>query len=297
MKGKLLIHKKVFGALFFSLLLALCVNTALYAQASEGDMVRVETVDGNTFTGTLLSEDDEKVLLDVEGVGEVSVDKSRIRSITVLDPDRFRNGQYWEENPQSTRYFYAPNAFGLKKGKGYYQNAWIFFNNVNYGVTDNFSIGGGTVPLFLFGAGTTPVWLSPKVSLPLGTEKFRVAAGGLFATAIGSDGGTAGIFYGNATYGSTDRNATLGLGYGFADGEVSSSPLVNLSGIYRVGFRSYLLTEIYFVPNIEGSGVGLFGYRWAPENFAVDFGLLSPLSDTGGFIGIPWLGVSIPFGN
>lgn len=293
-----MIPKKNCLVLFFSLLLLLCVNTALFAQPSEGDKVRIETVDGNTFTGTVLSVDNEKVVLDVEGVGEMSINRSRIRSITVLDPDRFRNGRYWEANPQSTRYFYAPNAFGLKKGKGYYQNAWIFFNNVNYGVTDNFSIGGGTVPLFLFGGGTTPVWLSPKVSLPLGTEKLNVAAGGVFGTAIGSNGGgSAGILYGNATYGSPDKNVTFGLGYGFAEGEISSSPLVNLSGIYRVGFRSYLLTEIYFIPNIEGSGVGLFGYRWAPENFAVDFGLITPLSDTGGFIGIPWLGVTIPFGN
>jgi len=41
--------------------------------------------------------------------------------------------------------------------------------------------------------------------------------------------------------------------------------------------------------------------RWAPENFAVDFGLFRPYvvgeSIGGGFIGVPWLGVTLPFGR
>ncbi|MCS4195563.1 hypothetical protein GGP46_000378 [Salinibacter ruber] len=39
------------------------------------------------------------------------------------------------------------------------------------------------------------------------------------------------------------------------------------------------------------------GVRWAPENFAVDFGLVRPLTAADGVIGLPWLGVTLPFGS
>jgi hypothetical protein len=54
----------------------------------------------------------------------------------------------------------------MNKGEGYYHNFMVFINQATYGVTDNISIGGGLVPLFLFG-GLTPVWITPKVSVPI----------------------------------------------------------------------------------------------------------------------------------
>ncbi len=79
-------------------------------------------------------------------------------------------GEYWTENFQSTRYFWMPNGFGLKQGEAYYQNVWILFNQFNVGITKNFSIAGGTIPLFLFGADAFPIWVNAKVSVPLGPK-------------------------------------------------------------------------------------------------------------------------------
>ncbi|TVR29947.1 MAG: hypothetical protein EA390_08880 [Balneolaceae bacterium] len=214
----------------------------------------------------------------------------------VLDPNRIRDGEYWFENPQGTRYFFAPNAIGLRKGSGYYQNAWIFFNNVNYGVSDNFSIGAGTIPVFLFGVSALPIWVLPKLSIPVAAGNVHLAAGALIGGVIGEDSGGFGLAYGNATFGNRDRNVTVGLGYGYAGDEWSDTALLNISGLYRAGKNFQWLAEIYFLPGIDGSGFGIFGARWAPENFAVDFGLGRPLRDAG-FIGFPWLGVTIPFGN
>jgi hypothetical protein len=266
------------------------------AQDRTGETVRITTLDGSVLVGTIEQEDEEQIVLLVEGIGRVTVVRSNIRNLQVLDPDRIRNGDYWFENPQGTRYFFAPNAIGLRKGAGYYQNAWIFFNNVNYGVSDNFSIGAGTIPVFLFGVTALPIWVLPKLSIPVSGDNIHLAAGALIGGVIGEGSTGFGLVYGNATYGNRDKNLTVGLGYGYGGDEWSDTPLVNISGLYRTGKNFQWLAEIYFMPGIDGSGFGIFGGRWAPEKFAVDFGLGRPLS-TYSFIGIPWLGVTIPFGN
>ncbi len=267
------------------------------AFAQEDQTYRVETVDGNTFTGMLISEDEEKIVLNTESLGEITIKKSTIRSMQKLDPRRMQDDSYWFESPQSTRYFFAPNAIGLKKGAGYYQNTWIFFNNANYGLTDNISIGGGIVPLFLLGSPYTPVWLLPKVSFPVSDEQIYISAGAMIGGVVGESSGSAGLLYGASTVGNTDHNLTLGLGYGYGNGEISSTPVVNLSGAVRVSSSIFLISENYIFTGSDITGIGSLGGRWATQNFALDFALFRPFEGTGSFIGIPWLGFSIPFGN
>ena len=259
---------------------------------------RIETTEGNVLFGTLTSETDTSVVLDTRQVGEVTVERTSIERMTNIGPDRFRNGEYWFPNPQSTRYFFAPNAIGIPKGQGYYQNTWILFNNVNYGVSDRFSIGAGTVPIFLFGAPAVPFWVLPKISLSSPQDNLHLAGGAMLGGVAGGGGGVgAGLLYGSATVGNRDHNATLGLGYGYAGDEIADTPAINVSGMTRIGRTTYLISENYFFPGTDGGGVISFGVRWAPENFAVDFGLFRPLGDTDDFIAFPWLGVTIPFGE
>lgn len=270
---------------------------ALHAQDQELALYRVETTDGNVFIGTLVSEDDREIVLDTERLGTVTIARADIERMTAIDPDRLRDGTYWFENPQPTRYFFAPNAIGLPRGGGYYQNTWIFLNNVNVGVTRNFSMGAGTVPIFLLGASVVPFWLLPKVSISVPNEKMHLAVGAAVGGVLGEESGGAGIIYGVSTFGTRDSNVSLGLGYGYAGSEWSTTPAVSLSGMTRVGRTLYLITENYLFPGSEGVGIISGGIRWAPERFAVDFGLVRPLDVGGGFIGLPWLGVTIPFGQ
>lgn len=265
---------------------------------SQGPVYRVETVDGQVLRGTLVSETDEEVVLDARQLGEVTIQRANIERLEKLDPDRFRDGEYWFRNPQSTRYLFAPNAIGIPKREGYYQNTWIFFNNVNYGVSQNFSVGGGTVPVFLFGAEALPFWFLPKLSISTPQDNLHLAVGGVFGGVLGvNDGGGAGLVYGSATVGSRDHNATVGLGYGYAGDGFADRPAINVSGMTRVGRTIYLITENYFFPGVDDANLISFGVRWAPKNFAVDFALVRPLADADGLIGLPWLGVTIPFGR
>ena len=287
-------YKIILVALFLVVGFAFIVDE-LYAQAEE--FVRIETTEGNVFIGRIIAEDEQSITMRIESVGEIRIERRNILSITKIDPDRIRDGKYWYPNPQATRYFFAPNAIGIKKGEGYYQNAWILFNNVNYGITNNFSLGGGLVPLFLFGSPGTPVWLLPKVTFPVSEDKFHLGAGAMVGGLVGVDSELGGLVYGVGTLGNRDKNLTMGVGYGFVGDEVAKQPLINVSGMIRTGRRVYLISENYFVFESGVNGIVSFGARWTAETIAVDFGLFMPLEDTGSFIGLPWLGVTIPFGR
>jgi hypothetical protein len=268
------------------------------ADTTSAPLYRVETVDGNRYLGTLVSKNEQEIVVDTREAGEVTLRREDVSTLREVDRSRLRDGEYWFENPFPTRHFFAPTAIGLRGGRGYYQNTWVLLNDVNYGITDNVSIGGGAVPLFLFGAPATPVWLLPKVTVSTPREHLHVGAGALAGTVLGEESGGAGVVYGLTTVGGRDKSVTLGVGYGYAGSEWSRTPAVNLSTMLRLGRTTYFVSENYFFPGTEGAnGVISAGVRWAPESFAVDFGLFRPVAAEGSFIGAPWLGVTLPFGR
>jgi hypothetical protein len=84
-----------------------------------------------------------------------------------------------------------------------------------------------------------------------------------------------------ATYGTADDNVTVGLGYAFARGEVSSTPVVVVGGAKRVSRRIFLINETYFID--EGVG-GLFGLRIAASRVSGSLGALYFTGGGGGII-------------
>ncbi|MFK7981071.1 MAG: hypothetical protein AB8G86_13880 [Saprospiraceae bacterium] len=125
-----------------------------------------------------------------------------------------RNGLLWAENRMAYRYFLRNSAYSLKKGEAVYQNAWILVNNIDVGVTDNFSIGLGTVPLFLFGGGTTsPIWVTRKLTILVESDKVNLGVGALVGTTFGNDfdNTSFGFGFGNVTLGDKNKNITMGV--------------------------------------------------------------------------------------
>lgn len=248
---------------------------------------------GTELKGRLLRQENDSISLEVEGVGLLSVAMSNVRSMRKMPYRSYGGSEFFYHNLQATRYFFSPNGFGLKKGEAYYQNTWIFINQASYGFSDNFTLGVGVVPLFLFAGAPSPVWITPKLSFPVREDVLNIGVGGLFGTVLGFEEATFGIGYGSLTLGDRDRNLNLAVGYGMAGGEWSSVPNITLSGMLRLGRKFYLLSENYFVPDAE---VALFsiGGRSFLERASIDYGLVIP-SGTGVFVGIPWLGFTIPF--
>ncbi|MEX2565566.1 MAG: hypothetical protein WD431_06465 [Cyclobacteriaceae bacterium] len=268
-------------------------------ETQENQMVLVQTKDGNEYLGFIISEDDVKLTLKTQNIGEIVLYKSEIIQISSMDSGKLVNGQFWFSNPQATRYFWLPNGYALKKGEAYYQNVWLFFNQVSVGLTDNFSIGGGMVPLFLFAGSSTPVWITPKVSFPIVKDKLNIGAGVLAGTVTGLDNGGFGLLYGLTTFGSRDRNLSIGLGWAYAGGSIANVPTISVGGMIRTGPRGYFLTENYFIgAGGETFGILSAGGRRIIKRISLDYGLLLPVApgfDT--FFAMPWLGLTVPFGK
>jgi hypothetical protein len=290
-----LIYFKLFALIIFSLGSYYC------AAQEQADTLSyyIQTTDGNTYQGQILSQDSISTLFNLDRFGEHRFLKTEIKKLEPIDKEKVIDNEYWMDNPQATRYFFSPNAYGLKKGEGYYQNVWVMVNSFAVGVTDYFSIGGGVVPLFLFAGFSTPVWLTPKFSIPVARDKFNLGAGALMGTVLGEEETGFGILYGISTLGSKDKNVSLGLGYGYAGGDWAKAPMINLNTMIRFGPKGYFISENYFIQTEGTTALILtFGGRHIIQGAGLDYGLVIPIiSEMDSFIALPWLGITIPFGN
>ena len=261
--------------------------------------LRIETIDGNIYIGRYVSEDSLSMVLQTESLGEIRIPQNSIKTRTLLKQVVKVGNDIWLPNPQSSRYFWAPNGYGLEENTSYYQNIWILYNQFSFGLTNNFSLGAGMLPLFLFAGGSTPIWIVPKFSIPVEKDKFNLGTGAFLGTIIGEDTGIFGLLYGTATIGSRDKNFSLGIAYGFAGGDWLNVPVINVSSMIRTGPRGYFITENYVI-TAEGETVVLLsaGGRSIIRNVGLDYSLWIPLGfemDT--FVAIPFLGITVPIGR
>ena len=279
------------------LLILLAINTAF--SQSDSTIYEVSLTSGNVFYGTIVEETPDTVRLMTETLGLISVSRQAIETMRAVNVSKRIEGENWFENPQEARYFWQPNGYGLQEGEGYYQNVWVLFNHFAYGVSDHFTLGGGIMPLFLFAGAPTPIWITPKVHFPVVEDKVNIGVGAMLGYLIGEDGFAFGIPYTVVTFGSRNTNLNLGAGWGFADGEFASTPTLSLSGMARVSRRTYLLTENYYI-DAGGESVGIIslGARTITRSVGIDYGVFFPVSaDIGSFVGVPWIGITIPIGN
>ncbi len=254
-----------------------------------GSNMIIRTSDGNSYKGKILESRVDTVILETILLGTIGIPRENIKSIkgfvstgSALYDRVLLSNSY-------TRYLFGTNALGLRKGEGYYQNTWVLFNQFSYGITDNISVGGGLVPLFLFNGTSTPVWGTVKFSFPVASESFHLSAGSLFGTIPGEDVGLFGLFFGQATIGNEQRNLTVGLGYGYADGEVGNTPTITLGGALPLGRKASLITENYIFPG--EAGLVSAGVRFYLKGATLDAALVSDLQSA---VFIPWLGLSLP---
>lgn len=289
------------------LLIHLCFFAALNGMYSQEvkiptdttKLLSIETKDGNEFIGHVREVNLDHVIFKTDKFGEIRISKADVRAVRQVADTQIVEGQYWTNDANATRYLFGPNGYGLRKGEGYYQNTWIFFNQFSYGITNNFTLGAGIIPLFIFAGAPTPVWVTPKFSFPIKRDQLNLAVGGLFAVVLGEDHSSFGVAYGQMTFGPRGRNVNIGVGYGYAGTSWANTPTLSLSGIYRTGPKFALVSENYlFDAGDESVGLLSFGTRFIGKKISIDAALIIPaIGFDGELIGIPWLGLTVPFGS
>ena len=247
-------------------------------------VVTVSTTDGSSIVGRVVGSDDNAIQVRTSG-GVLTIPFASIRTVQTASQ---RAAEGWFPNPNATRLFFAPTGQMLKKGEGYFSDYELFFPGVAYGITDNFTIGGG-VSVFPTGLDDQIYYVTPKIGMSIG-EKVHLGAGVLAGGEIGGEGDFAGIFYGVATYGTGDASVTGGLGYGFAGDDVTSEPVGMVGGEKRISKRVALVTENYFVTSAIGNPVVSGGIRLMSEKLTVDFGLFKLIGDDSDDVPVfPWI--------
>lgn len=277
-----------------------------------GDEIRVFTLtDGTIITGKIVNKTAASTVVETKELGIINIPESKIKQVREFEQATItENGKIWFQNPNCTRYLFAPSAIPLKKGEGYYQNLYGAGNAVNFGVSNNITIGGGLV-------GPLGAYVNTKVGGKLG-KYVHVAGGAILGNGFFPVNGHnlgVGLGFGVVTIGNLDHNITVGAGYGFLNKNGGTDwmekPMYVANGMARLGKKYALVTENWVV-NVQGDPFGRgittkshyetffsYAFRYMGQKSTLDAGFLNTpgLINKGWYIGIPYIGFVIRFGN
>ena len=288
---------KIFFPIFLWIML-LTFQKSFSQEAKQDSVYFITTKDGNTISGTLHEKNEKQISITTKNFGTVAVQRDSIKQLQVLPPTSYKNGKFFFPNPNATRYFLSPSAIPLKKGEGYFQNTYVLFNSINYGITDNISLGAGidVITPFVKDIGGPFMLLTLKAGFKV-AEKFHIAGTTIFIHApyLGeADYKNESTFLmedASFTYGSADYNITLGASYGLNGGELMNGPSFTLSAMARVTPRFSFVTENWMFPvthyqysyltstdSVTGTsykGFVSYGMRFMSQKIAVDLAFIN----------------------
>jgi hypothetical protein len=270
----------------------------------EGELVCVTLVDGQVLRGTLVKHEAEWLHLSVAGAGEVVLARESVRSLErESSAEAGADGELWFQDRSRTRYLYAPSAFMLKQGEGYFSQTELLVSSVTYGLTDYLTLRAGSVVPALFlpeGEGVNFIG-GLKVGGAL-SEQLHLAAGAemLVLPGLETGGGAIGLLFGSVTYGTPELHATLSVGRPVVvgEGDLDDLPLVIVpSGAWRMSRRLALVSENWVLP-FQGeekfSLVNALALRFLGEQWSADVGLIH---DPEAPVPVPWLDFTYHFGT
>lgn len=245
--------------------------------AEAGEIQEVRLTDGSTLVGRVIASGDP-IRFELASGGVVELARAQIRELRTVR-GKLHDGAFWARDPSANRLFFGPTARTIGEGHGYLAVFEAFFPSVSVGLTDEVTMGGGTILRAIDGA-DRPFWLVPKVKL-LEARHTALSVGALAITNL--DHGWAGILYGVLTRGDPDNAVTLGLGYGWVEDDFADSPAVLFGAETRVARGAKLITENYLIPTGAGARF-LFsgGPRFFTDRLSADVGI-AVVPGEGGF--------------
>jgi hypothetical protein len=259
--------------------------------------------DGSTISGKVISVSDKEYVVESGTLGEIRLQRENIKSMVLISSINEKKSGVWFANPNPTKYLLGSSAIPMEKKSGYYQNTWIFVNSFNYAFTKNFSLSAGFEIFSILAGGEGPYafYINPKMSFKVANNLY-LGGNVLYANTIKDveDFGGLSTLNGFFTYGNKNNNITAALGWGWADGEFSSKPVLIISGMTRASKRIAFVTENWFVPGVNDNGslYGIYSYgiRFLGEKTSIDLGFLNNKDIASEIIiGIPWLDFVINF--
>ncbi len=240
--------------------------------ASKQQITLYEVVlrDGSRLYGTIEREDQSEVVFKTQTGAIVTTQRSDIETLREVT-GTVVHGEFMPPDPNSTRLFFAPTGRSLPRGQTYLGVYEFLMPFVQVGVTDRFSVGGGTPLMFGFDGGDRPFWITPKLQV-LSTSSTDVAVGVLHVFNPAGDGG--GVAYAVGTSGNARGSVTIGggLAYGTEGGRAG---IVMVGGERQVRRNLKVMSENYLAKG--GNGVVSAGVRFFGERLSADLALGFPI--------------------
>lgn len=278
---------------------------ATEAAPGKRELSRITLRDGQVLRGVVVHRDARAVVVELATGGRLELPANQVTSVEAEQHAQVRaNGEVWFQDPNRTRYLYAPSAMMLRQGEGYFSQKELLFSSINYGLTDHITLQAGAIlPAWLMDGGFNFIGgvkvggnVTERLSLAIGAQALVFPGLG-----TGFPGGAAGLLFGTATYGTPDAHVSLALGtpFVFSSGEdvFTRDYIVALSGNVRLNQQLALVTENWLLPTVSAGSylpmLNSLALRIFGEHWAVDLGgIRAP--DTS--FPIPWLDFSYNFG-
>ena len=168
--------------------------------------------------------------------------------------------------------YVTPTGFLMKQGEAEFRTI-VLNNSIDYGVSDNFNIGGGfstiIVASVLQGKAKVGTSLGKYVHVAAGAQLFGIAA-------IDEQFAGAALAYGSLTMGTPESFVNINGGVGIGGPDGGKVRAYSLSASQRVGNKFRLFGE--FVQGIDDFDdqfkFGIIGGSWFNREHRVDFGFL-----------------------
>jgi hypothetical protein len=210
----------------------------------DSGLVVLSTNSGEEFVGTIVSEDAREVSIRLQNGKLLIIPTYTVKSIRKLSSSTLVKGKPVFANPHPSRYFYTPSAIPMDKGEIYIQTLYAVAYQVQFGVTENFSIGATTTIV------GTPLALTAKYSIKI-DEKNTLAFGGLAGLVGWGTRTNLGIGFGAFTHGTKESNVTFAGGYAWINEKNNgggNSAVMSLSGNQRLSRNLSLMGELWYLP-------------------------------------------------
>lgn len=236
----------------------------------DSGLVVLLTNSDEEFVGTIVSEDAREVSIRLQNGKLLIIPAYTIKSTRKLSSSTLIKGKPVFDNPHPSRYFYTPSAIPMDKGEVYIQSVYGLAYQVQFGVTENFSIGATTTLL------ATPLALTAKYSIKI-DEKNTLAFGGLAGIVGYRTQTNLGIGFGAFTHGTKESNVTFAAGYAWIntkeDNGGGNSPMMSLSGNKRLSKNLSLMGELWYLPEVGVFFGGPCFRLYKSKKSSYDFGI------------------------
>jgi hypothetical protein len=230
--------------------------------------------DGSRIYGEIEAETDTEIVFRTTAGATVHAPRSHVVSLKAV-AGRMVEGEFRRDDPNSTRLLFGPTGRAIPRGQVYLGVYEALVPFVQVGVTDRFSIGGGTPLIFDFSDWDRLYWITPKLQVYSagGTH----AAVGLFHGFAGGD--SAGIAYGVVTRETSGGAFTVGAGMGYtSDG--------GRGGVLMIGGEAPARRNIKWVTENylwKSTAVTSGGCRFFGEHLSADLAVAVAFTDDGPF--------------